>query len=123
MDPLSLKVLILFGALAVAFIAFVQALNMIGRFTILIGADPKIMERGEGDAVGYLTALFIDALRTYRVGIHFLSALIPVLFWLFDPYLCIAVTLALFAKFIFFDDFVYLTRKRRRPLRPRHLKP
>ena len=122
LNPLTLKVLVLFGALAIAFVHFVQCLTKIGRFNILIGADPKLIEKGEGDPVAYLTTMFIDAVRTYRTGIHFLTALVAVLFWMYDAWLCIGVTLVLAAKFIFFDDFLYLVRKRQRPLRPPHPK-
>jgi len=123
LDPLTFKVLILFGALAIAFIAFVQCLTRIGRFTILIGADPLTIERGEGDPVRFLTDMVISIARTFRTGIHFLTALIGVLFWVFDAWLCIGFTIVLGIKFVLFDDFPYLIRRRSRPLRPPHQKP
>ena len=91
--------------------------------TILIGADPATIERGQGDPVRYLTSMFIDAARTFRTGIHFLTALIAVLFWIFDARVCIAITLVLAIKFVLLDDFPYLLRKRRRLHQPPHLKP
>ena len=115
LDPFVLKGLVLSAAFAVAFICFVQTLISIGRFTILIGCDRKTLDRNEGDAVIYLTSLFLTAIGSYRVGMNFLAALLPVLFWLFNPYICIGVTVLMGIKTVLWDDFPYLIRKRRRP--------
>jgi len=115
MDPLTLKGLVLCASLAFAFTSFVHALISLGRFTIMIALDKKTLDRNEGDAVIFLTLLFRDAVRSYRIGMHFLSALLPVLFWLYDPYLCIAVTVLLGIKIVLWEDFTYLWRKRTRP--------
>jgi len=123
LDPLTSKVLVLLGALAVAFVSFVQALTQIGRFTLLVAADPATIQRGEGDPVRFLGGMLIQAFRTFRTGLHFLTALIAVLFWTFNPWLCIGFTALLAVKFIFFDDFPYLIRRRSRPLRAPHQKP
>ena len=105
----------LFFLLAIAFAFFVQALGGMGRFTIMVGCDPTTLRRTEGDAVRHLRDTFVNAVRHYRVGIRHLHSVFPVIFWMFDTTLCIAVTVILGLKFFLVDDFVYLIRKRQRP--------
>ncbi|MHC4939467.1 MAG: DUF599 domain-containing protein [Planctomycetota bacterium] len=114
-DEITAKALILFFLLAIAFAFFVQALNGMGRFTVMVGCEPTTLRRTEGGAVQHLRDTFVNAVRHYRVGIRHLHSVFPMIFWMFDTTLCIATTVILGLKFFFVDDFVYLIRKRQRP--------
>ncbi|MEM8886189.1 MAG: DUF599 family protein [Planctomycetota bacterium] len=117
LDALSIKAMALFVLLAIAFSSFVQCLNGMGRFTVMIGCELRTLDRTEGDGIRYLVDTFLRAVRSYRVGIRHLHAVFPIFFWLFDPRYCIAACIVLWLKFFFTEDFVWLIRKRPRPVR------
>ncbi|MHC4448697.1 MAG: DUF599 domain-containing protein [Planctomycetota bacterium] len=117
LDLMTLKALVLFTLLAIAFSFFVQALTRMGRFTVMIGCDPATLDRTEGDAIRHLTGTFVSSVRLYRVGVRHLHSVFPVLFWMFSANLCIAATIILGLKFFLLDDFAYLIRKRHKPAR------
>ena len=116
-DPtgISLKVSLAFLVLAVSFSYFVSCLRRLGQFTIMLGADPELMDRTVGSAAGYLTEVFRLAIRAYTLGVRYLYAIFPIAFWIFDTWLFVLVTLVWGFKFIVIEDFAYLVKRRKRP--------
>jgi uncharacterized membrane protein len=101
-------------AAALAFSSFLSCLGRFGKFTVSVGVKREVLDRMEGSGVTYLTALFLAAVHSYRTGVRWLYAIFPLVAWLFSPWLFIAVTVGFGLKFVVYEDFIYLVRRRRR---------
>jgi len=99
---LSLLILIL----AIAFSYFMAALRHIGHFTLVIGADPKLVEEHEGDPAEFFSTMMDKASSRHTLGMRTFYSALPVLLWVFDTWMFVGVTAFWGAKFIGFQDFL-----------------
>ncbi len=102
------KLYLLILVFAVAFSFYMAALRRLGQFNLVIGADPRLIEREEGAPVDYLTGLINTASNRYTLGVRAFFSAFPVFAWLFDPWLFLGITLFFGAKFVGFQDFARL---------------
>ena len=99
---LSLLILIL----AIACSYFMAALRHIGHFTLVLGADLKLVEEHDGDPVEYFAGLMDKASSRHTLGMRTFYSALPVLLWVFDTWLFVGLTAFWGAKFIGFQDFL-----------------
>ncbi|HVR30255.1 MAG TPA: DUF599 domain-containing protein [Thermoanaerobaculia bacterium] len=111
-QPLKLLLLIIvFGS---AFAYCMTSLRHLGHFNVVIGADRHVIERYEGSAIDYLSALINRASNRYTMAVRCLYSASPLFLWLFDNRLFVGVTVFWALKFIGFQDFAFgLARKLR----------
>lgn len=111
------KLLLLIVVFGTAFAYCMTSLRHLGHFNVVIGADADVIERYEGSAVDYLSALINRASNRYTLAVRCLYSASPLFFWLFDTRLFVGVTLFWALRFIAFQDFAFafLHRKRAAP--------
>lgn len=106
------KLYLLVLVFAVAFSYFMTALRHLGHFNLVIGADPQVVAEQEGDPVAYFSALINRASHRYTMGVRYLYSAFPLFGWLFDPWFFILMTVFWAVKFMVFQDFGHLRRRR-----------
>lgn len=111
-DILRVKLYLLIITFALAFSFFMTSLRHLGHFVLMIGADPELIEKHEGSPVKYFSALINRASHRYTLGVRSFYAAFPLFAWLFDPWLFILLTVFWGVKFIGFQDFSHVVRKR-----------
>lgn len=104
-DVLRIKLYGVLAVLVMAFSYFMTALRHLGNFVLLIGADPKLVEEQVGPPVQYFAGLINRASHRYTLGVRSFYAATPLLAWLFDSRLFIAVSVLWGLKFFVFQDF------------------
>ncbi len=109
----SAKLYLLILVFAVAFSYYMAALRRLGQFNLVIGADPDLIDREEGSTVDYLTALINKASNRYTLGVRAFFSAFPLFAWLFDSWVFLILTLFFAAKFVGFQDFAHLVKRRR----------
>ena len=109
----SVKLYLLILVFAVAFSYYMAALRRLGQFTLVIGADPALVDSEEGSMVDYLTALINKASNRYTLGVRSFFSAFPLFAWLFDPWMFLGLTLFFGVKFVAFQDFARLLKNRR----------
>jgi uncharacterized membrane protein len=112
-DELSVKLLLLIVVFGVGFGYAMTALRHLGHFTLVVGADPEVIERHEGSAVEYLSALINRASNRSTLAMRCMYSASPLFMWLIDTKLFVGLTLVWGAKFIFFQDFAHVLRERK----------
>lgn len=113
-DELAAKLLLLIFVFGIGFGYAMTALRHLGHFTLAVGADPAVMERHEGSAVDYLSALINRASNRSTLAMRCMYSASPLFLWLIDSRLSVALTLIWGTKFLFFQDFAHLIRQRDR---------
>ena len=106
------KLYLLILVFAVAFSYYMAALRRLGQFNLVIGADPALIESEEGSTVDYLTALINKASNRYTLGVRAFFSAFPLFAWLFDSWVFLLLTLFFAAKFVGFQDFARLVKRR-----------
>jgi uncharacterized membrane protein len=109
----SVKLYMLILVFAFAFSYYMAALRRLGQFTLVIGADPALVDGEEGSMVDYLTALINKASNRYTMGVRAFFSAFPLFAWLFDSWVFVALTLFFGVKFIGFQDFARILKRRR----------
>ena len=109
----SAKLYLLILVFAMAFSYYMAALRRLGQFNLVIGAEPALIEAEEGSAVDYLTNLINKASNRYTLGVRAFFSAFPLFAWLFDSWLFLAFTLFFAARFVGFQDFARLLKRRR----------
>lgn len=114
----TLKLMLLVIVFSVAFAYCMTALRHLGHFNLVIGADPKVLDRREGSAVDYLSALINRASNRSTLAVRCLYSASPLFLWLFDSRLFLGLTVLWGVKFIAFQDFAHVLKghERRRLL-------
>jgi uncharacterized membrane protein len=113
-DELATKLLLLVFVFGVGFGYAMTALRHLGHFTLAVGADPAVIERHEGSAVDYLSALINRASNRSTLAMRCMYSASPLFLWLIDSRLSLGLTVIWGAKFIFFQDFAHVLRQRGR---------
>lgn len=113
-DAQAIKLFLLLVVFAVAFSYCMTSLRHLGHFNLVIGADPELIEEKEGPPVEYFTALVNRASNRYTLAVRCFYSASPLFLWLFDPWFFIALTLFWGLKFIAFQDFAHVLRRRAR---------
>ncbi len=108
------KLLLLIISFGVAFAYCMTSLRHLGHFNLVIGTDPKLIDEEEGSAVEYFATLINRASNRYTLATRCLFSASPLFLWLFDTWLFILLTLFWGVKFIGFQDFAHVLRRRRR---------
>ena len=106
------KLLLLIVIFGVAFAYCMTALRHLGHFNLVIGADPQLLDSHEGSAVDYLSGLVNRASSRYTLAVRCLFSASPVFLWLFDSRLFLILTSFWAVKFLVFQDFHFLQRRR-----------
>ncbi len=110
-DSEGAKLLLLLMVFGVAFAYCMTSLRHLGHFTLVVGADPEMIEEYEGSAVDYLSNLINRASNRHTLAVRCLYSATPLFLWLFDTRLFIAVTILWGLKFTVLQDF----QNRRKP--------
>ncbi|RMH18943.1 MAG: DUF599 domain-containing protein [Acidobacteria bacterium] len=104
------KLYLLILVFALAFSFCMTSLRYLGNFVLVIGADPKLVEREEGSPVRYFSALINRASHRYTLGVRAFYSAFPLFAWLFDARIFVALCLFWGIKLVFFQDFSHLLR-------------
>ncbi|REJ74922.1 MAG: DUF599 domain-containing protein [Acidobacteria bacterium] len=104
-DAIRIKLCLLIVVFAAAFSFCMTALRHLGHFVLIIGADPRLVSEYYGSAADYFADLINRASHRYTLGVRSFYATFPLLAWLFDSHLFVAMTLFWGFKFIGFQDF------------------
>lgn len=112
-EATSAKLLLLILSFGVAFAYCMTSLRHLGHFNLVIGTDPKLIDAEEGSAVEYFSTLINRASNRYTLATRCLFSASPLFLWLFDPWLFILLTIFWGIKFIGFQDFAHVLRRRR----------
>jgi uncharacterized membrane protein len=113
-EATAAKLLLLIISFGVAFAYCMTSLRHLGHFNLVIGTDPKLIDAEEGSAVEYFATLINRASNRYTLATRCLFSASPLFLWLFDTRLFILLTLFWGVKFIGFQDFAHVLRRRRR---------
>jgi uncharacterized membrane protein len=113
-DDLATKLLLLIFVFGVGFGYAMTALRHLGHFTLVVGADPAVIEHHEGSAVDYLSALINRASNRSTLAMRCMYSASPLFLWLVDARLSIALSVIWGTKFIFFQDFAHVLSQRKR---------
>lgn len=113
-EATAAKLLLLIISFGVAFAYCMTSLRHLGHFNLVIGTDPKLIDAEEGSAVEYFSTLINRASNRYTLATRCLFSASPLFLWLFDTWLFILLTLFWGVKFIGFQDFAHVLRRRRR---------
>jgi uncharacterized membrane protein len=108
----SAKLYLLILVFAVAFSYYMASLRRLGQFNLVIGADPALVDSEEGSMVDYLTALINKASNRYTLGVRSFFSAFPLFAWLFDSWVFLALTLFFGIKFMAFQDFAHVLKRR-----------
>ncbi|MEE8105978.1 MAG: DUF599 domain-containing protein [Planctomycetota bacterium] len=100
------KLTLLILILAIACSYFMGAMRHIGHFTLVLGADLKLVEEHDGDPVEYFSGLMDKASSRHTLGMRTFYSALPVLLWVFDTWLFVGITAFWGAKFMGFQDFL-----------------
>jgi uncharacterized membrane protein len=111
-DVLAAKLMLLIVVFGVAFGYFMTSLRHLGHFSLVIGADPKLVDEREGSSIDYFAALINRASNRHTLAVRCLYSASPLFLWLFDPWLFIALTLFWGLKFVAFQDFAHVLPRR-----------
>ena len=111
-DAQAVKLFLLVVVFAVAFAYCMTSLRHLGHFNLVIGADPEVVRRHEGEPVDYFATLINRASNRYTLAVRCLYSASPLLLWLFDQWFFIALTLFWGIKFVCFQDFAHVLRRR-----------
>jgi len=108
-DPATViaRLAVLVLVLAVAFAYFVAGLRHLGHFNLTIGADPEVMRAEEGDP-----AILDRASGRYTLGVRALYSAFAIVLWCVDAWLLIAMCLFWAVRFVGFQDFGHVLRRR-----------
>lgn len=112
-ESTAAKLLLLIISFGVAFAYCMTSLRHLGHFNLVIGTDPKLIDAEEGSAVEYFSTLINRASNRYTLATRCLFSSSPLFLWLFDPWLFILLTLFWGVKFVGFQDFAHVLRRRR----------
>lgn len=113
-EATAAKLLLLIVSFGVAFAYCMTSLRHLGHFNLVIGTDPKLIDAEEGSAVEYFSALINRASNRYTLATRCLFSASPLFLWLFDTWLFILLTVFWGVKFVGFQDFAHVLRRRRR---------
>jgi uncharacterized membrane protein len=113
-EATAAKLLLLIISFGVAFAYCMTSLRHLGHFNLVIGTDPKLIDAEEGSAVEYFATLINRASNRYTLATRCLFSASPLFLWLFDTWLFILLTLFWGVKFIGFQDFAHVLRRRHR---------
>jgi uncharacterized membrane protein len=113
-EATAAKLLLLIISFGVAFAYCMTSLRHLGHFNLVIGTDPKLIDAEEGSAIEYFATLINRASNRYTLATRCLFSASPLFLWLFDTWLFILLTLFWGVKFIGFQDFAHVLRRRRR---------
>jgi uncharacterized membrane protein len=113
-EATAAKLLLLIISFGVAFAYCMTSLRHLGHFNLVIGTDPKLIDAEEGSAIEYFSTLINRASNRYTLATRCLFSASPLFLWLFDTWLFILLTLFWGVKFIGFQDFAHVLRRRRR---------
>lgn len=103
---LSFKLYALAAIFAFAFWEFLLSIRYLNQLSVLIGADPDLIEQVEGlDAVTYLTTLLNRATNRYTYGQRGFYFSTAVFAWIFSPLAFVIVTCGIGLFFIGAQDF------------------
>lgn len=111
-DAQAVKLFLLIVVFAVAFAYCMTSLRHLGHFNLVIGADPEVVRRHEGEPVDYFATLINRASNRYTLAVRCLYSASPLLLWLFDQWFFIGLTVFWGVKFIGFQDFAHVLRRR-----------
>ena len=111
-EALRSKLYLLIIAFALAFSFFMTSLRHLGHFVLVIGTDPKLVNQFEGSPVKYFSGLINRASHRYTLGVRCFYSAFPLFAWLFDSWVFILLTLFWGVKFIGFQDFSHIIRKK-----------
>lgn len=106
------KLLLLIVVFGVAFAYYLTSLRHLGHLNLVIGADPRLIDSKEGSSADYFASLLNRASNRYTLGVRTLYSASPLFLWLFDPWLFVALTVFWGVKFVAFQDFVHVWRRR-----------
>ena len=112
-DAQAVKLFLLIVVFAVAFSYCMTSLRHLGHFNLVIGADPELIADREGPAVDYFSTLVNRASSRYTLAVRCFYSASPLFLWLFDSWFFIVLTLFWGIKFIGFQDFAHVLRRRR----------
>jgi len=112
-EATAAKLLLLIISFGVAFAYCMTSLRHLGHFNLVIGTDPKLIDAEEGSAIDYFATLINRASNRYTLATRCLFSASPLFLWLFDTWLFILLTLFWGVKFIGFQDFAHVLRRRR----------
>ena len=105
-DYADFKLYSLVGIIALAFFNFLFTLRTANEITILVESSPSKIEELEGiPAVQYLTKKINQAFLLNTLGMRCLYYSIPLIFWFFDPFVFIIITVILTIGIAKFLDF------------------
>lgn len=111
-DAQAVKIFLLIIVFAVAFSYCMTSLRHLGHFNLVIGADPELIAAREGPPVDYFATLVNRASNRYTLAVRCLYSASPLFLWLFDSWFFIALTIFWGIKFIGFQDFAHVLRRR-----------
>lgn len=109
---LAVKLLLLIVVFGVAFGYCMTSLRHLGHFNLVIGADRDLIEEQEGSSIEYFSTLINRASNHHTLSVRCLYSASPLLMWLFDSWAFLALTIFWGIKFIVFQDFAHVLRKR-----------
>lgn len=112
-DAQAVKLFLLIVVFAVAFSYCMTSLRHLGHFNLVIGADPELIAEREGPPVDYFSTLVNRASNRYTLAVRCFYSASPLFLWLFDSWFFIGLTLFWGIKFIGFQDFAHVLRRRR----------
>jgi uncharacterized membrane protein len=112
-ESTAAKLLLLIISFGVAFAYCMTSLRHLGHFNLVIGTDPKLIDAEEGSAIEYFATLINRASNRYTLATRCLFSSSPLFLWLFDPWLFVLLTLFWGVKFVGFQDFAHVLRRRR----------
>jgi uncharacterized membrane protein len=104
-DAVRVKLCLIIVVFASAFSFCMTALRHLGHFVLIIGADPELVREYYGSASDYFADLINRASHRYTLGVRSFYASFPLLAWLFDSHLFVAMTVFWGFKFVGFQDF------------------
>lgn len=111
-DAQAIKLFLLMIVFAVAFSYCMTSLRHLGHFNLVIGADPKLIEEREGPPVDYFSTLVNRASNRYTLAVRTFYSASPLFLWLFDARFFVALTLFWAIKFVGFQDFAHVLKRR-----------
>jgi len=112
-DAQAVKLFLLMVVFAVAFSYCMTSLRHLGHFNLVIGADPDLIASREGPPVDYFSTLVNRASNRYTLAVRCFYSASPLFLWLFDTWFFIGLTLSWGIKFIGFQDFAHVLRRKR----------
>jgi uncharacterized membrane protein len=109
-EVLRLKLYLLILVFASAFSYCMAALRHLGHFVLVIGADPKLVEKHYGSATQYFSDLINRASHRHTLGVRSFHAAFPLVGWMFDSRLFVFLVVVWGLKFLVYQDFARRAR-------------